>query len=99
MYVLLQKWTVEILYISFRNTHKPQHRSTIHWQLRQDKFNLKKVHPWKVLICYYFGNSISVSLQTTLRNLFFLLQKINAVDFLCWMTTCYSRSFTEKDEY
>ena len=33
MYILLQKWIVEILYISLRNTYKPQHRSTIHWQL------------------------------------------------------------------
>lgn len=33
MYILLQKLTVEILYISLRNTYKSQHRPTIHWQL------------------------------------------------------------------
>lgn len=33
MYILLQKWTVEIPYIPLRNTYKPQYRSTIHWPL------------------------------------------------------------------
>lgn len=67
MHVLLQKWTVEILYISLRNTYKPQHRSTNHWQLT-DTSHLKEKHLQKVLIYYCFSNSTSVSLQTALSS-------------------------------
>lgn len=75
MYILLQKRTVEILYISLRNTYKPQHRSAIPWQLT-DTSHSKEKYPWKVLIYYCFSNSTSVSLQTTLSSLFSRPQKI-----------------------
>lgn len=69
MYTLLQKRAVNILYISLRNTYKPQHRSTSHWQLI-DTSNLMEKYLLKALIYYCFSNSISVSLQTTLGRVY-----------------------------
>lgn len=85
MYILLQKGTVEILYISLRNTnHSTRQQSTGN---EQTPVNLKEKYLWNILIYYCSNNSISVSLQTISSTLFSLLQNIIPVYHAGWMIT------------